>query len=99
MIISRFSIVGLVVLLLSLAGNAQRVYAPNSVLSAGNWYQMGVTAEGVYKITAASLAQAGVISGTVSSNSIRLFGNGGAMLPENNRIPRADDLVENAIEW
>ena len=85
-------------LLLSFAGLGQRTYAPNSVLSAGNWYQLGVTGEGVYKITAAALTQSGVVSGTVSSNSIRLFGNGGAMLPENNRIPRADDLVENAIE-
>ncbi len=31
------------------------------------------------------------------SASIRLFGNGGCMLPEANRDPRPDDLVENAI--
>ena len=98
MIISRFCIVLLVILLLSYAVNGQRVYAPNSVLSSGNWYQLGVTSEGVYKITAASLSQAGIVSGSVSSNSIRLYGNGGAMLPENNRVPRTDDLVENAIE-
>lgn len=98
MIISRFYIVVLVNLLIAFTVNGQRVYAPNSVLSAGSWYQLGVTGEGVYKITAASLSQAGILTGTVSSTSVRLFGNGGAMLPENNRIPRTDDLIENAIE-
>lgn len=99
MIISRFYIVVLFILLLSFAVNGQRSYAPHSVLSAGNWYQLGVTKEGVYKLTAASLSQAGVISGTVTSNAIRIFGNGGAMLPENNRTPRPDDLVEMPLKW
>ena len=37
------------------------------------------------------------ITGPVTSSSIRLFGNGGKMLPENNAISRPDDLLENAI--
>jgi hypothetical protein len=76
----------------------QRVYASHSVLATGNWTQLAVTREGVFKVTATALAQAGISSGNLSSNSIRLFGNGGAMLPENNREPRADDLIENALE-
>ena len=76
----------------------QRVYAPNSVLASGSWHQMGVVREGIYKVSAAALTQAGFLSGNISSNSLRVFGNGGAMLPESNREPRPDDLIENAIE-
>jgi hypothetical protein len=40
----------------------------------------------------------GLVSGNISSAAIRIFGNGGAMLPEWNAVPRPDDLQENAIE-
>lgn len=77
---------------------AQRVYAPNSVLSTGNWYKIGVKQEGVYKIDLNLLSALGIATSNISSAAIRLYGNGGAMLPENNAIPRPDDLMENAIE-
>jgi len=77
---------------------AQRNYAPQSVLAAGNWWKLGVTREGVYRISASWLTAAGITTTNLSSNSIRLYGNGGGMLPEDNRRSRADDLIENAIE-
>ncbi|MFN9998984.1 MAG: hypothetical protein ACK52X_05105, partial [bacterium] len=77
---------------------AQRNYAPQSVLAAGNWWKLGVTREGVYRISASWLTAAGITTTNLSSNSIRLYGNGGGMLPEDNRRSRADDLTENAIE-
>ena len=40
----------------------------------------------------------GISNGTISSASIRLYGNGGGMLSENNAAARIDDLAENAIE-
>jgi hypothetical protein len=40
----------------------------------------------------------GLVSSSISSSAIRLFGNGGAMLPESNAVARPDDLMENAIE-
>ncbi len=40
----------------------------------------------------------GISVSGISSASIRLYGNGGAMLSENNAMPRIDDLFENAIE-
>jgi len=76
---------------------SQRVYAANSVLATGNWYKMAVTKPGVYKIDVAFLNALG-ISGTIPSASIRLFGNGGSMLDEDNSIGRIDDLYENALE-
>lgn len=78
--------------------HAQRSYAPASVLSAGNSYQFSVSAAGIYKVTAAFLAQSGINTASLSSASIRLYGNGGQMLPENNALVPQDDLVENAIE-
>ena len=98
MIFRLFLVIMVGTLLASTNLLGQRVYASHSVLSTGNWTQLGVTREGVFKVTATALAQAGISSGNLSSNSIRLFGNGGAMLPENNRQPRADDLIENALE-
>lgn len=77
---------------------AQRTYVSNSVLASGNWFKIGVTKEGIYKIDVNFLTALGVNTTNLASASIRLYGNGGAMLPEDNRIPRPDDLQENAIQ-
>jgi hypothetical protein len=76
---------------------SQRVYKANSVLATGNWYKIGVKEPGVYKLDIPFLSQLGLNAANLSSGSIRLFGNGGGMLPEANNIPRPDDLQENAI--
>lgn len=86
-------------LVFSLPGiRAQRVYTPHSVLAAGNWYRVGIKQEGVYKIDAAFLSALGVNTANLNSSSIRLFGNGGAMVNESNAAPRPDDLFENPVE-
>jgi hypothetical protein len=79
----------------SLAGSSQRTYRAASVLSAGAW-KIGVSAPGIYKVDVAFLNSLG-ITGNIPSAQLRLFGNGGAMLPESNSAPYADDLTENAI--
>src|SRR5688572_15002726 len=76
---------------------SQRTYKPASVLANGTWYKLGVKSEGVYKIDVSFLAKLGISTGNISSNSIRLFGNGGQMLPEANSGIPADDLIENAV--
>ncbi|MFW2475491.1 MAG: type IX secretion system sortase PorU [Sediminibacterium sp.] len=75
----------------------QRNYAPHSVLSGGNWYKISIAGEGIYKVDGAFLNTLG-LGTNLPSASIRLFGNGGAMLGENANAPYTDDLVENAIE-
>src|SRR6202030_1035086 len=60
-------------------------------------YKIAVNTPGVYKIDLSFLSKLGVNTSGLASNSIRLFGNGGGMLPEANNIPRPDDLRENAI--
>lgn len=79
------------------SAHAQQNYKIPSVLSSGTWAKIGVVREGVYRIDASMLASLG-FPASVASNSIGLFGNGGAMLPENNALPRINDLAENAIE-
>ena len=83
-------------LLASLSGLCQRPYASRSVLASGNWYRISTARQGIYRLDAAILSRMG-ISLPVPSAQIRLFGNGGQMLPEANDRPRPDDLRELAI--
>lgn len=71
--------------------HAQRTYAPQSVLSTGNWFRISVDTSGIYKIDAELLNRLGVQGSTAS---VRLFGNGGGMLPEACNAPYTDDLQE-----
>lgn len=77
---------------------AQRIYAPNSVLSGGSWYKLALKDPGLYKIDITFLNNMGVNTANLSSASVRLFGNGGQMLAEANNGPWTDDLKENAIQ-
>jgi hypothetical protein len=81
-----------------ITSNAQRNYAAHSVLASGNWYKIGITKQGVYKIDVNFLTNLGISVSNLASSSIRLYGNGGAMLAENNAVARIDDLAENAIQ-
>ncbi len=77
--------------------NGQRKYASNSVLATGQWIKIAVQQGGVYKISGSDIRSAG-LSGNISSAQIRLFGNGGGVLPESNAAEIQDDLREVAIE-
>ena len=68
-----------------------------SVLSSGTWYKIGITQTGFQKLDYATLASMGVDPSKVNPAKIRIFGNGGYMLSENNAIARPTDLIENAI--
>ncbi|HJW16182.1 MAG TPA: type IX secretion system sortase PorU, partial [Flavisolibacter sp.] len=75
---------------------AQRTYKSSSVLATGNWYKFSVDREGIYKIDPSFLAALG-IQGSIPSGQVRIFGNGGGMLPESNAGSSIDDLEEIAI--
>ncbi|MCC6461260.1 MAG: type IX secretion system sortase PorU [Saprospiraceae bacterium] len=74
-------------------------FASSSVLSGGTAYKFGVSQSGVYKLDFDFLKNKLGISNleSIDPRSIRLYGNGGAMVPERNGDPRSDDLVENSI--
>ncbi|HHN48822.1 MAG TPA: type IX secretion system sortase PorU, partial [Bacteroidales bacterium] len=84
------------------SGNAplksSRVYASQSVLATGDWFRIKTSEPGIYKITFQDLSYAGMNIQGVDPARIRLYGNGGAMLPEKNDLPRTDDLQEIAIQ-
>ncbi|KQS34256.1 hypothetical protein ASG33_02345 [Dyadobacter sp. Leaf189] len=67
-----------------------------SVLASGEWYKLAVTQTGIHKIDAAMLRQMGVAPATIDPAQIRVFGTGGAMLPQSNQAPVAG-LTESAI--
>ncbi|MGN6419652.1 MAG: type IX secretion system sortase PorU [Pseudobacter sp.] len=95
----RFTILLCLVLLLirSTSLLAQRSYAPHSVLASGNWFRIAVQAPGVYRLDIPFLQTLGLNIQGAASNSIRLYGYSGAMLPEDPGAARPDDLVENAL--
>lgn len=85
-------------LLLSVGIHAQRQYSLSSVLSSRNWLKIATRSPGIYKVDAATLKALEINTGNISSTAIRLFGNGGNMLPENCSGAFTDDLAENAIQ-
>lgn len=76
-----------------------RIYATNSVLGSGNFYKISIKKQGIYKIDYNFIKnKIGIDPSSFTSSNIRLYGNGGEMLAEDNAVFRQDDLVENAIQ-
>ncbi len=69
----------------------------NSVLAQGTWVRFEAAQEGFYKITRSMLNAYGIDAATVDPRTIKIYNNGGKMLPENAGLQRPVDLVENAI--
>jgi len=76
--------------------NSQEI--TNSVLSNGEWYRFYVDTTGVYKLSRNFLRNLGVNVNNVDPRSIRVFGNGGQMLPLANNANFQLDMVENAVK-
>jgi len=73
------------------------VIASNSVLSSGVWYKMSVTNTGMYSISYQELVDMGVDVANVNPRNIKLYHNGGGVLPLVNKETKYDDLVEIPI--
>jgi len=90
----------------SFAQNASRVQplqnnvtaVGNSVLSSGNWYRFYVQKSGIYKISRSFLGSLG-LNTNVDPRKIKIYGNGGRMLPLLNSEEYPMDLTENAIQF
>lgn len=70
----------------------------NSVLSSGTWYKIKVPKSGVYKLDRNFFQQNGINISNINPKNIRIYGNGGKMLPEYTSSFRFEDLQENAIQ-
>ncbi len=69
----------------------------NSVLRSGDWYRFYVEKSGVYKISKDFLRSLGM-NVNADPRNLKIYGNGGRMLPLANSIPYPMDLAENAIQ-
>lgn len=69
----------------------------SSVLAAGKWYRFEAPQEGMYKITRSMLASYGIDASTVDPRTIKIYNNGGKVVPESIVHNRPQDLAENAI--
>lgn len=70
----------------------------HSVLASGEWRKFYIETSGVYKITKSFLQQIG-FNTNVNPKSIKIYGNGGRMVPLTNSDEYPADLTENAIQF
>ena len=70
----------------------------NSVLATGSWHRFYVEKSGVYLVSKSFLQSIGV-NVAVDPRNIKIYGNGGRMLPLLNSTAYPIDLEENAIQF
>lgn len=70
----------------------------NSVLATGDWKRFYVEKSGIYKVSRSFLREIGV-NVDADPRNIKIYGNGGRMLPLLNATPYPMDLEENAITF
>ena len=70
----------------------------NSVLSTGEWYKFYVDKSGIFRLNRSFLSQLGLNTNNIDPRNIKIFGNGGNMLPLNNSVEYPIDPIENAIK-
>jgi hypothetical protein len=73
------------------AENVNHSYVSGSVLASGKWVKIKISGDGIYRIPYSKLKEWGFNDPA----AVRVFGNGGIMLPKANKAPRFDDLREN----
>lgn len=75
-------------------------FTTTSVLNDGEVFKFGIAFTGIYKLDYDFLKNKLGISNldNIDPRSLKLYGNGGNMLPERNADARPDDLLENAIQ-
>ncbi|MFD2564909.1 type IX secretion system sortase PorU [Aquimarina rubra] len=76
----------------------KRFPVSNSVLASGEWFRFYVDKTGVFRITPAFLSSLGMDVSTVDPRTIKIYGNGGQMMPLINQENTEFDLRENAIQ-
>ena len=72
--------------------NDASIYAQQSVLSSGDWYQIKVDSDGVYKLTYDEIKK--YIS---DPSKVKIYGYGGWILDEDFSKPYTDDLPEVSV--
>lgn len=78
--------------------NTSAFQVSNSLLASGEWYRFYVEKSGVYRISKTFLRSLGFNVNT-DPRKIKIYGNGGRMLPLLNSDFYPEDLAENAIQF
>ena len=73
------------------------LFADNSVLESGVWYKMSIASTGMYKLSYSDLSAMGIDVANIDPRNIRIYHNGGGMLPKINKYYYPDDLYEIPI--
>jgi hypothetical protein len=69
----------------------------NSLLASGQWYRFKVDKTGIHRIDRNFLNNLGMDVNNLDPRKIKIYGNGGNMLPLRNSLNADFDLIENAI--
>jgi hypothetical protein len=74
-------------------------FASKSVFSnpSDTWIKLAISKDGIYKVTYQDLLNYGINTANLSKQHIHIYGNASGRLPEQNNLPRPDDLQNNAI--
>jgi hypothetical protein len=78
--------------------NTEFTELSNSVLATGDWFRFYILKSGVYKISRGFLSSLGVDVNNLDPRKIKIYGNGGRMVPLKNSSYYPADLNENAIQ-
>ncbi len=68
-----------------------------SVLADGSWFKMEINERGVYKLSYQYLKSAGVPVDNINPKTLKIYGYGAGMIPQDNSISRAFDPEEISI--
>jgi len=79
------------------SGHLQDSYAEHSVLAQGTWYKFSASATGIYMLSYDDLVKSDINLSGIDPRTIKIYGNGGGILPEANSSYRIDDLRELSI--
>ncbi|MBL7137835.1 MAG: type IX secretion system sortase PorU [Bacteroidales bacterium] len=90
-------IYSVIILLIPLLGWGGNMLTYESVLATGTWHKLAVQQTGIHRVTYDDMVVLGMDPASIVPANIRVYGNGGGMLPEANDQPRIDDLLENSI--
>lgn len=77
-----------------IAKKERKSYVENSVLANGKWYKMSISSAGIHKISYSELSSMGVAVSSINPKNIRIYHNGGGVVPVKNNAFRHQDLVE-----
>lgn len=70
---------------------------PHTVESTEHWAQVSITKQGIYKLDKAMLASAGIIASKDILSTIKVFGLGGTLLPEQVDSANTNSMSEQSI--